>query len=106
MIGFAGSDGSQGEIFPLASKVLPFQHVNQPDFDKSLKEFKYCCPAFREVAKAIGHHDLVEEYLTAKIWPLTFGWMAKSLSRVKFGKMAQPIPCPQFGHEKPTDLSD
>jgi hypothetical protein len=65
-IGFAGSDDPQEMTFPLASKVLPFQHVNQPDFDKTL-EFKECTAAFRVAAAAIGGRDLVEEYLAAKI---------------------------------------
>jgi hypothetical protein len=60
-------------------KVLPFQHVKQLDFYKTL-EFKECTAAFRVAAVAIGGRDLVEEYLAAKIWPLTFGW-APSPSR-------------------------
>jgi hypothetical protein len=82
-IGFASADGSQEKVFPLALKVLTFQHINQPDFDRSLKEFKECSAAFREVAKAIGGRDLVEEYLAGKIWLLTFGWSARSFSKVK-----------------------
>jgi hypothetical protein len=68
-IGFVNS--SQEEIFSLALKVLPFQHINQADVDRSSKDLKDCCTAFREVAKAIGSRDLVEEYLAAKIWLLT-----------------------------------
>jgi hypothetical protein len=72
-IAFPSVSDSVESIFPLASKVMPFQHVNQPGFNKSLSEFKDCDTAFREVAKFIRDRDLVEEYLAAKIWPLTFG---------------------------------
>lgn len=42
----------------------------------------------------------------AKIWPLTFSWSARSFSKIKFGRMSQLLPCPQFGLEKPVGLSD
>lgn len=58
------------------------------------------------MSSTIGGQDLVEEYLTVDIWPLTFGWEVKSFLKVKFGQMTHPRPCPYFGLEKPAGLSD
>jgi hypothetical protein len=105
-IDFPRANDSQESVFPLASKVLPFQHVNQADFDKSLPEFKGCSATFKAAVESIGGRDLVEEYMDAKIWPLAFGWRARSFAKVKFGKMKRSIPCPQFGLERPTNMTD
>jgi hypothetical protein len=71
-----------------------------------LPEFKDCTVTFRAVAESIGGHDLVEEYMTAKIWPLAFGWRSRLFVKVKFGKMKRSIPRPQFGLERPPNMTD
>jgi hypothetical protein len=62
--------------------------------------------SFRAVAASIGGYDLVEEYLAAKFWPLTYGWAAKSFSKVKLGNLTHPIFYPQFGLERPANSSN
>ena len=44
--------------------------------------------------------DLIEEYLAAKVWPLTTDWLAGAFTNVKFGEMKEPVPYPIFGLEK------
>lgn len=48
----------------------------------------------------------MEEYLAAKIWPVTFSWRARSFAKVKFGSMSNSIPCPKLGLKKPAGMSD
>jgi hypothetical protein len=62
--------------------------------------------SFRAVAASIGGYDLVEEYLAAKFWPLTYGWAAKSFSKFKLCNLTHPISCPKFGLERPANSSD
>jgi hypothetical protein len=69
-------------------------------------EFKECTAAFRVAAAAISGRNLVEEYQEAKVWPLTYGWAAKSFSKVKLGNLTHPIFYPQFGLERPANSSN
>jgi len=70
-IDFSGTSSSSGVSHPLASKVLTFEHVNQPDFKRFVPGFKDCCDAFAAAARLISGCDLIEEYLAVKVWSLT-----------------------------------
>ena len=49
---------------------------------------------------------MIKEYVAAKIWPLTSGWLPNSFSKVKFGQLTESIPYPNFGLVRPNGLSD
>ena len=70
-IGFPGPEGTDEEIYPLATEVAEFEHTYQPSFNKHLPEFKSCVGAFKAASRACGGRDLVEEFLLAKVWPIT-----------------------------------
>lgn len=105
-IAFPSSSSSRGSNFSLAVKAAKFDHVNQAIFKKSAPGFKECSATFRKAACSIGGCDFVEEYLVAKIWPLSDGWRASSFAKVTFDGLSESIPCPQFGLVKPADVSD
>ncbi|RLN11848.1 hypothetical protein C2845_PM09G11790 [Panicum miliaceum] len=73
--------GVEGGAFPLALKVEAFAHRNQAVFDKFLPGFNKCEAAFRLAAKSIGGRDLVEEYLAAKVCPLSSSWEIASFAK-------------------------
>jgi hypothetical protein len=50
--------------------------------------------------------DIVEEYLAAKIWPLTPGWFPVRTRRVKFDCLDYEIVSPVFNLQKPLGKSD
>ena len=45
-IDFPGTSSSSGVSYPLSSKALTFEHINQPDFKRSMPGIKECCDAF------------------------------------------------------------
>ena len=45
-IDFPGTSSSSGVAYPLSSKALTFEHINQPDFKRSMPGIKECCDAF------------------------------------------------------------
>jgi len=48
----------------------------------------------------------VEEFIVAKVWPLSCGWRPLELKKVKFACLDYEIECPAFGLKKPEGLSD
>ena len=50
--------------------------------------------------------DLIEEYLAAKVWPLTRGWLPGSFSKVRVAGLKDRLPFPVFSLMKPEDVSD
>ena len=79
-IGFPGYDSSGEVSYLLAAKVEEFKHVTKADFCRTALGYKEYYSAFISAARVISGRDLIEEYLAAKVWPLTTGWL-RSLSR-------------------------
>lgn len=92
-------------MYPLAAKITLFEHTCQPGFNKHLPAFKDCIEAFKFACQVCGGRDLVEEFLAAKIWPLSLGWYPLEMKRVKFSYVEYE-PTPVLGLKKPEGPSD
>jgi hypothetical protein len=64
-----------------------------------LPEFKACVNAFKVARQVCGGCDLVEEHLSAGVWPLSPGWFPVRMRQVKFDFLGDEIVCPVFGVE-------
>ena len=51
---------------------------------RPLLEFKPCLEAFMTACQICGGRDVVEEFLAAKIWPLSAGWAPLRFERKRF----------------------
>ena len=103
-IGFPSSKGSTEVCYPLASKILPFDHVTKVDFRRTAPGYKECCAAFAAAAGVMGvieGRDFVEEYVAVKIWPLTVRCLPGSFAKVKVEGLEDSLPYPSFGLGKP-----
>ena len=105
-IGFPSADDSAAVSYPLASKVLPVEHISQADFRRSGAGYKDCVEAFRMAAGLIGGRDLIEEFICANIWPLSAGWDPNPLARVKVRALKESVPFLKLALVKPPGKSD
>ena len=48
----------------------------------------------------------MEEFLTAKVWPLSAGWAPQRLERKGFVSLEYDVLSPVFGLQKPEGVSD
>ena len=66
---------SPSEVYyPLAADIELFEHTYQPGFNRLAPGFNSYVGAFTTASRACGGRDLVEEFVAAKIWPLSPGW--------------------------------
>ena len=56
-------------------------------------------------ARVLGGHDLVEEFVVAKVWPLTVGWLIGSFSKIEIQGVKDSLPYPGFGF-RPVSVSN
>jgi len=89
----------------LASKVLPSRHVTHAEFKKAASGYKECCAAFVSAARVLGGRDLVEEFVVAKVWPLTVGWLTGCFSKIEIQGVKDSLPYPGFGF-RPVGVSN
>jgi len=105
-IGFPNADGTGEVSYPLASKVLPVEHISQADFRRSAAGYKDCVGAFGSAAGLIGGRDLIEEFICANIWPLSAGWDPNPLAKVKVRALKESVPFLKLELVKPPGKSD
>ena len=105
-IGFPSVDSSGGVSYPLASKVAEFKHTTKADFRRTAAGYKECDSAFASLARVVSGRDLIEEYLAAKVWPLTRDWLPGAFSKVQVDGLKDKLPFPDFGLRKPEGVSD
>jgi hypothetical protein len=91
-VGFPSADDPAEVSYPLASKVLPVEHISQADFRRSGAGYKDCVEAFGLAAGLIGGRDLIEEFICANIWPLSAGWDLNPLAKVKVRTLKESVP--------------
>jgi len=80
--------------------------VTKADFRRTTPGYKECCSAFASAVRVVSGRDLIEEYLAAKVWPLTRGWLSGSFSKVRVAGLKDELPFSYFGLRKPVDTSN
>ena len=71
-----------------------------------MEGYKECLNAFTTAAGTICGRDLIEEFVCAKIWPLSAGWESKSFTKVGVRASGEPLPFPRMELMKPPGRSD
>ena len=61
------------KLYPLATKMAKNSFDCKPDF-ASTKNSRICEKAYKLAASLQSAHDLCEEYIAARVWPLRKGW--------------------------------
>ena len=79
-IGFPSVESSGGVSYPLAAKMEEFKHITKADFRRTIAGYEECYSVFASAARVVSCRDLIEEYLAAKVWPLTSGWLPGAFS--------------------------
>lgn len=64
---------ASGHDYPFTCQMKPVSCVVTADFFKS-ENYKKCCRSLEQAMLTCTGRDLVEERLTADIWPLSPGW--------------------------------
>ena len=83
-----------------------FEHVYQPTFSKRGPDFKSCLEAFMTACQVCGGRDVVEEFLAAKVLPLSAGWSPLRFERKRFAGLKYDVTSPVFGLRRPEGCSD
>ena len=105
-IGFPNPEGSDEQKYPLASEIEVFHHTYHPTYNKRSPDFKSYLDAFKVACRVCGGRDIVEEYLVAKVWPLSAGWAPQGLECKRFFGLEYEVLSPVFGLRRPEGMSD
>jgi hypothetical protein len=87
----------EGPAHPLSSPIEALTAVSTADYNHWAVGIRSCENAFHLASTIIGGRDIVEEFVAARIWPISDGWAPTEIVHFNVNWAAQQVPFPKFG---------
>jgi hypothetical protein len=89
--------GYAGPTHPLSCPIAPLSAVNTAEFNHRAVGIRNCESAFHLASTILGGRDIIEEFVVARIWPISSGWAPTEIVYFNVNWAAQEVPFPKFG---------
>jgi hypothetical protein len=89
--------GYEGPACPLSCSIAPLTAVNVAEFNHRVVGIRNCESAFHLANTILGGRDIIEEFVDAEIWPVSFGWAPNQIVYFNVNWATQEVPFPKFG---------
>jgi hypothetical protein len=66
--------GYQGPAHPFSSLIEALTAVSTADYNHRAVGTRSCENAFHLASTIFGGRDIIEEFVAARIWPISYGW--------------------------------
>jgi hypothetical protein len=87
----------EGPAHPLSSPIEVLTVVCTADYNHRSVGIKSCENAFHLASTILGGRDIIEEFVAARIWPISYGWASTEIVNFSVNWAAQEVPFPKFG---------
>jgi hypothetical protein len=71
--------------------------VNTAKFNHRAVGIRNCESAFHLASTILGGRDIIEEFIAARIWPISSGWAPIKIVYFNVNWATQEVPFPKFG---------
>jgi hypothetical protein len=88
--------GYEGLAHPLSSPIEALTAVSTADFNHQEVGIRSCENAFHLASSINGGRDIIEEFVAARIWPISYGWALIEIVHFNVNWAAQQVPFPKF----------
>jgi hypothetical protein len=89
--------GYEGPAHPLSSPMEALTVVCTADYNHRAVGIRSCENAFHLASTILGGRDIIEEFVAARIWPISYGWASTGIVNFNVNWAAQEVPFPKFG---------
>jgi hypothetical protein len=89
--------GYKGPAHPLSFPIAPLTAVNTAEFNHRAVGIRNCESAFHLTSTILGGRDIIEEFVAARIWPISSGWSPNEIVYFNVNWADQEVPFPKFG---------
>jgi hypothetical protein len=89
--------GYEGPAHPLSSPVEALTVMSTADYNHRAVGIRSCGHAFHLASTILGGRDIIEEFVAARIWPISYGWAPTQIVNFNVNWVAQEVPFPKFG---------
>jgi hypothetical protein len=97
--------GYEGPAHPLSSPIEALTVVNTAAFNHRAAGIRSCKNAFHLASTILGGRDIIEEFVAARIWPISYGWAPTEIVNFNVNWATQEVPFPKFGIQLRDDQS-
>jgi hypothetical protein len=87
----------EGPAHPLSSPMEALNAVCTADYNHRAVGIRSCENAFHLASTILGGRDIIEEFVAARIWPISYGWAPTEIVNFNVNWAAQEVPFPIFG---------
>jgi hypothetical protein len=95
----------EGPTFPLSSPIEELTATCTAPYNHRAVGFRNCESAFHLAGTILGGRDIIEEFVAANIWPISYRWAPSEIVTFNVNWVAQEVPFPRFGIHLPKDQS-
>jgi hypothetical protein len=89
--------GYEGPACPLSCSIAPLTTVNVAEFNHRAIGIRNCENAFHLASTILGGRDIIEQFVAAKVWPISCGWAPNEIVYFNVNWATQEVPFPKFG---------
>jgi hypothetical protein len=89
--------GYEGPARPLSCSIEALTAVNTAEFNHRALGIRSCESAFHLASTILGGRNIVEEFVAAQIWPISYGWVPNEIMHFNVNWASQEVPFPKFG---------
>jgi hypothetical protein len=91
--------GYERPAHPLSTPIGALTTVNTAKYNHWEVGIRSCENAFHLASTILGGHDIVEEFVAARIWPISYDWAPNKIAHFNVNWAAQEVPFPTCGIE-------
>jgi hypothetical protein len=89
--------GYEGPTHPLSSPIEALTAVCTADYNHQAVGIRSCENAYHLASTILGGRDIIEEFVVARIWPISYGWAPTEVVNFNVKWAVQEVPFPKFG---------
>jgi hypothetical protein len=86
-----------GPAHPFCSPIEALTATCTTPYNHWAMGFRNCENAFHLAGMILGGRDLIEEFLAAEVWPISYEWAPIEIVGFNMNWAAQEVPFPRFG---------
>jgi hypothetical protein len=93
------------DMSKLSCPIAPLAAVNVAKFNQRALGIRSCDNAFHLASTILGGRDIIEEFVAARVWPISSGWSPTEVLYFNVNWADQKVPFPKFGIKLREDQS-
>jgi hypothetical protein len=90
---------------PDSSPMEALNAVCTADYNNRAVGIRSCENAFHLASTILGGRDIIEAFVAARIWPISYGWAPTEIVNFNVNWAVQEVPFPKFGIQLRDDQS-